>query len=284
MPWSFMESKQINMKTERFARALSHSWWIGVFLLSVRFLHAQDPNTKTYRVHYQIVNKQKHLDISGKVVKQTDTLYLESDKGEINSFIRALASTPKGLLSNVRFGEEEDKLFVNPFLVYDDQSGSFIDREQMYYYRLENRQSIKIKFNHFSFKAITVPLKVRFGQNDVEFSTDANLGVFGGYSWGISKFTRKEGIGNKETEHKNTLGILLGTEQLEFDFVDENRQTIEEKSALISTGVGFVHSYQNFTAGLTGGFDFALGENKNNWNYHARPWLGLAIGYSIFSF
>ena len=274
------------MKIKRFVKGFSHSWLVVVFLFSVCYLKAQDPNTKTYRVKYKISNKQKHLDIYGKVIKQMDTLYLQSDKGEINGLIRELASTQKGLLSNVKFGEkdESDKLFVNPILVYDSQSGSYIEREEVYHYKLENRQSVKIKFNHFSFKAITVPLKVRFGRNDVEFSTDANLGVFGGYSWGTSKFTRKREIGNTEIEKKNTLGILLGTEQLEFDFVDDDQQTIEEKSALISTGLGFVHSYQNFTVGLTGGFDFALGENKNNWDYHARPWLGLAIGYSIFSF
>ncbi len=274
------------MKIKLLAKDFSSSWLVIIFLLPVSFLKAQDPNTKIYRVKYKISNKQKHLGIYGKVTKQTDTLYLQSDKGEINSLIRELASTQKGLLSNVRFGEKEesDKLLVNPFLVYDNQKKSYIEREQVYYYKLENRQSVKIKFNHFSFKAITVPLKVRFGRNDVDFSTDANLGVFGGYSWGTSKFTRKKEVGNTEIEKKNTLGILLGTEQLEFDFVDDSQRTIEEKSALISTGLGFVHSYQNFTVGLTGGFDFALGENKNNWDYHARPWLGLAIGYSIFSF
>ena len=274
------------MRIKRLAKEFSHSWLVIVFLFSVCYLKAQDPNSKTYRVKYKIAYNLKYLDIYGKGTKQKDTLYLQSDKGEINSLIRALASTQRGLLSNVKFGEkdESDKLFVNPFLVYDNQRRSFIEREQVYYYKLENRQSVKIKFNHFSIKAITIPLKVRFGRNDVEFSTDANLGVFGGYSWGTSKFTRKKEIGNTEVEQKNTLGILLGTEQLAFDFVDDSQRTLEESSALISTGLGFVHSYQNFTVGLTGGFDFALGENKNNWDYHARPWLGLAIGYSIFSF
>lgn len=275
-----------NMKIKWSAKKIAHFWLVLVFLFSGSYLKAQDPNTKIYRVKYELSNKQRHLDTKGKVIKQTDTLYLQTDGEEINSTVKELASTQRGLLSSVRFGEKEesDKLFVNPFLVYDEQRKTYIEREQVYYYRLENRQSVEIKFNHFSFKAITIPLKVRFGRNDVEFSTDANLGVFGGYSWGVSKFTRKTEIGNTEIEKKNTLGILFGTEQLEFAFVDENQQTIEEKSALISTGLGFVHSYQNFTVGLTGGFDFALGENKDNWDYHARPWLGLAIGYSIFSF
>ncbi len=260
-----------------------------LLLVSMMFpavLMAQEPDTKTYKATYKVLNKQTMIDIDGKVVKQMDSVFLQTDEGEIDSVIIAIASSKKGLLSNVNFGEkgESDKLFVNPFPLFDNRNGSLVDSHKVYYYQLENRQSIKIKFNHYAIKAITVPIKVRFGSDDLDFSTDANLGIFGGYSWGTTKFTRKEKVGNTEIEQKSTLGILLGTENLSFEFEDENQQKMEEESALISTGLGFVYSYQNFSVGLTGGFDFALGENRTKWEYHARPWLGLAIGYSIFSF
>jgi len=67
------------------------------------------------------------------------------------------------------------------------------------------------------------------------------------------------------------LGILLGTKNLSFEYEDESLLTIEQESALISTGLGFGYSYQNFTVGFTGGVDFALGENRVKWDYHARP-------------
>jgi hypothetical protein len=147
-------------------------------------LKAQEPDTKTYKVKYQVLNKQTLLDMHGKVIKQLDSVYLQTDRGELDSLIIAIASSRKGLLSNVNFGEKEesDKLFVNPFLVYDDRMRTYVDRDQVYYYKLENRQSIKIKFNHYAIKAITIPIKVRFGSNDLDFSTDANLGIFGGYN------------------------------------------------------------------------------------------------------
>ena len=249
-------------------------------------VQAQEPDTKTYKVRYKVANDQTLQDINGKVFKKKDTLFLQADQGELDSLIIAIASSKKGLLANVKFGEkdESDKLFVNPFLVYDERTGTYLASDRIYYYKLENRQTIKIKFNHYAIKAITIPIKVRFGSNSLDFSTDANLGIFGGYSWGTSKFTRKEKTGNTEVEQKYTFGIFFGSERLSFEFENEDQQEIEEESALVSTGVGFVHSYQNFTVGLTGGFDFALGANKTKWDYHARPWLGIAIGYSIFSF
>lgn len=260
--------------------------FLFVSMLFPLILKAQEPDTKIYKIEYEVVSKQTLLDINGKVIKQRDSVYLQTDEGELDSSIVTIASSKNGLRSNVAFGEkgESDRLYVNPFPVYDSQSKTFIDKGQVYYYELENRQSVSIKFNHYAIKAITIPIKVRFGSDDLDFSTDANLGIFGGYSWGKTKFTRKEKIGNTEVEQKSTLGILFGTENLSFEFEDENQQKIEEESALISTGLGFVYSYQNFTVGLTGGVDFALGENRVKWNYHARPWLGLAIGYSIFSF
>jgi len=125
---------------------------------------------------------------------------------------------------------------------------------------------------------------MRIGKDDVEFSTDANLGAFAGYSWGKTKFTHRKKVGNAKTEIKRTFGVLLGTENLDFEFQNEEEETVEEQTALITTGLGFVYSYEKFTVGITGGYDFALGENRINWEYHARPWIGLAIGYSLFSF
>lgn len=272
----------------------SFSWFLligRVILLSVitvcpAIVKAQDSDSKVYKVKHKVFYKQNRLDIHGKAINQRDSVYLQTESGDIDSLIIKIASSKRGLLSNIRFGQkgETDKLFVNPYPVYDQEKKDYVDRDLVYYYQLHNRQSIKIKFNQFSIKAISVPLKVRIGSDDLDFSTDANLGVLGGYSWGKTKFTHRKKIGNTKVEMKNTFGILLGTEKLEFSFEDENQQRVDEESALISTGLGFVYSYQKFAFGLTAGFDFALGENRTKWDYHARPWLGLAIGYSIFSF
>ena len=250
------------------------------------FLHAQETGKRTYQVRSRIYVEFTQLDANGEVVRRTDSVSLQSNQPEAERGIVEMTSGKVVLPSSVRFGEgeESNRLFVNPRHVYAAQSNSYPDEEAVYYYELRNRQSIKLKFSEFTIKALSVPLKVRFGTDDLDFSTDANLGAFAGYSWGYTKFTHRKKIGNAETERKRTFGLLVGTENLEFDFENEDGERIEEQSALISTGVGFIYSYEKFALGLTAGYDFALGENRTQWAYHARPWLGIAIGYSLFSF
>jgi len=91
-------------------------------------LKAQEPDAKIYKVEYEVISKQTLLDINGKVMKQRDSVYLQNDEGELDSSIVALASSKKGHLSNVSFGEkgESARLYVNPFPVYDSQSRIFV--------------------------------------------------------------------------------------------------------------------------------------------------------------
>ena len=243
-------------------------------------------NGKMYRARYKVYFKLKRLNTKGEIITKKEVLYLKAESGEIDSLIMQIASSKKGLVSDIRFGEEEEsnRLFVNPYAVFDAEEDVYVDEDAIYYYELHNRQSINVPFTNFSIKVISVPLKVRFGENEHEFSSDVNLGAFAGYSWGQSKFTHREKIGNVETETKKTLGILLGTEHLEFEFLNEDNELVEEETAVLSIGSGFIYSYHKFTAGLTGGVDFALGEYAAQWDYHARPWVGLAVGFSLFSF
>jgi len=260
--------------------------WLGYSLMACpAILVAQDSYTKVYEATYRLAAEQDRLDVRGNIIQQKDSVYLQSDEAAMDDRLIRIASV-RGLPASVKFGagKESNRLFVNPYPVYEDGEASQANPDAVYYYQLHNRQSIKLRFRDFSIKAISVPLKVRFGREDVEFSTDANLGAFAGFSWGRTKFTHKKKTGNTETETKWTIGLLVGTENLTFEFQNENEETVEEQTALLSTGVGFVYSYEKFTAGITTGFDFGLGANRVNWAYHARPWLGVAIGYSLFSF
>lgn len=254
-----------------------------LFMISVS---AQENHRKIYSARYKVKYKLKRLDSNGRVITQSDNLYLQKEEGEVEELIQNLASSKRGLTSNVEFGEgeESNKLFVNPFWVVEDSEGSNIEKDAIYYYELHNRQSVDLSFQNFSVKVLYVPVRVRIGEDESEFSSEANLGAFAGYSWGKTKFTHREKVGNTEVETLRTFGILLGTEKLEFEFQNENDETEEVETAVISTGLGFTWTYEKFTAGITGGFDFALGEDSDEWDYHARPWIGLAIGFSLLSF
>ena len=187
-------------------------------------------------------------------------------------------------MSNVAFGEKDsvNYLFINPWLV--NTGSGYIDRNSIYYYKLENRQSVKIKFKQWSFNALTIPLKVRFGKGKTEFSTGANLGALLGYTLGKTKFVHRTKIGNKQYDTKSTFGMFLGTDKLEFSYEDDNENEVKIKTAVFSSGFGYMFAYQNFSFGVLGGLDFGLGENSSKWDFQGRPWLGASIGYSLFTF
>ena len=256
-----------------------------IFILGFnQYLLAQDSYKKRYYVKDSIEYKENIYSNEGEIIKKHSILGLKSQK-KIDSVVLKIAKN-KGLKSNVAFGKDSSpKLFVNPWLV-ENKNGDYVDRNQLYFYELENRQSLKIDFKEWSFNTLTVPLKVRFSNNNTEFSTDANLGALIGHSWGSTNFVhRKEKqIGNKEYDSKFTTGIFFGFEELEFEFNDSENNEIEIETALLSIGTGLLYSYEKFTFGVMGGFDFGLGKNTSEWEFQGKPWLGFSLGYSLFSF
>lgn len=268
--------------------------------------HSQD----VYKKRYYIPETIKYNSQNYKEIKQGDTiLYLKvkdniSDRStdenkkviikprvvsfkELNvpknsSWISRVVIPKKGRLkANVIF--EDQYIYINPWLT-KDSLGHFIKRNNVYFFELQNRQSVKLYFRQWTLNALSVPLKIRFGEKKTEFSTGANLGVFFGYTWGKTNFVYRKKIGNKQYDSKFTTGLFLGADKLEFSFKDSNNEDQGVNTAFISIGTGALYSYQKFTLGITGGFDFGLGDNRDKWDFQGRPWIGATLGYSLFSF
>ncbi|PNW28929.1 hypothetical protein [Formosa algae] len=184
--------------------------------------------------------------------------------------------------ANVKF--VNDSIYVNPWLFAVDDY-----RENIFYYKLKNRQSLKLHYRQWSLNALAVPLKLRFG-DETEISTGANLGALIGHTWGYTNFVHRTKIDNKTYDQKLTFGMFLGTEKLEFSYeipneVDGEDPTKEEvKTGFLSIGTGLLYSYEKFTMGAVFGYDIGLGKNVDEWDYNKKPWLGFTLGYSLFSF
>lgn len=248
--------------------------------------YAQD----SYKKRYYIKNNVKYQEeFYNEKTKKLDTITVllelkRTDKKKLDQKVIDLLKSDEGLLANVKFGEdgESSKLFINPWLI---KSGtSYIDRDIEYYYELKNRQSVKIDFKQWSLNALSVPLKMRFGKNRTEFSTGANLGALIGHTSGTTNFVHRKKVDNKQYDTKRTFGLFLGADKLEFSFKDDSDTEIKVKTAVLSTGIGYLFSYEKFTFGATGGFDFSLGENSSEWDFQGSPWLGVSLGYSLFTF
>lgn len=234
------------------------------------------------------INKTE-IEVDGKTTTKIDTIgrKVSFDKlgilGESKWYTQIYNPTKGRLKANIKF--EGNKILVNPWLLGEtDYIDPLTEREKIYYFELKNRQSLKISFSQWSLNALTVPLKVRFGEDKTEFSTGANLGAFFGYTWGKTNFLHRKKIGNKQYDSKVTTGLFLGADKLEFSFEDTNMEDQTVKTAFLSVGSGVLYSYQKFTIGITGGLDFGLGENSKKWDFQGRPWLGATLGYSLFTF
>ena len=123
-----------------------------------------------------------------------------------------------------------------------------------------------------------------FMDNKTQFSTGPNLGVLIGKSWGSTTFKHLSNVGNIQNDKKQTFGFYLGVGKINFSFIDELSLENNIEAGLVSPGIGYLLAYERFNFGTTLGLDFALGDNSSKWNFQGSTWLGISLGYSLFSF
>ncbi len=182
--------------------------------------------------------------------------------------------------ASVKF--EEDKIYVNPWKISNE----------IYHLEFEkNRQSLSINFFEWTVNTVTIPLKYRLKKDESiqeEFSSKFNVNLFGGFTLGRSKFFHRKKVGNKTIHNKLTFGLLIGASTTTLN--SSNTSNADEPivdnidKGLFSLGGGIVYSYNKINIGFFVGRDSAIGEDSKKWNYNKRPWIGVGLGYSLFSF
>lgn len=170
-----------------------------------------------------------------------------------------------------------DKLYVNP-----------IGSEKAYFYQLTSGQQFRLKFSEWSVSALTVPIKYRFKQKgiDEDFSTAINFNMFIGRSFGKTNFMYRKEVDNKINNWKISGGVIIGASTITLvkDNTSEFIGNKEFNKGLFSIGFGGAYSFNNINFGLFYGWDYGIGKSADTWNYNKKPWLGIAIGYSILKF
>lgn len=64
--------------------------------------------------------------------------------------------------------------------------------------------------------------------------------------------------------------------------VTGNKVDLEYDGIVFQKGIAAFITFENFSVGLTCGFDNLLDSNKNVWIYNQKPYIGLAIGIANF--
>ena len=228
---------------------------------------------------------KEEIDVGGNKVSIEKTLnideYLKAQK-----FSTTEKYNQDATVGYVKF--EDDKLYLNPYI---NPIKSKFDRD-VYYYKLKNRQTVKLDFTEWVINALTIPLKYRFdpGTNATgEFSVDFNANLFIGHTNGSTKFLHREKVDNKEFKTYFTNGIYLGVSTTTLNSVNTSRATTplvdeEVTAGLFSIGYGFGGGIDKVTLMTFIGIDFAVGAKSDLWNYEGKPYLGLGVGYDLFKF
>ncbi|MEP7376097.1 MAG: hypothetical protein ABI675_22060 [Chitinophagaceae bacterium] len=138
----------------------------------------------------------------------------------------------------------------------------------------------RLKKNSLSVGLVNLPIKARFGSKkktdgiynkDFLISSDVSLGFSIGYK---RKWSEENGL--------NLLGgISVSSIQVDSSITKGYATSATNASAL--TGhVGILFETNNFQFGIFTGIDFLAGQMGKEFLYKKDPWLGIAIGFSLF--
>ncbi|GAA4807629.1 hypothetical protein [Litoribaculum gwangyangense] len=230
--------------------------------------------------------------ISGKKIKVKEAIVVDKEfieKQVVEKKIQLIEG--KKMKGFVKF--DENKLYVNPYLK-KDKNGNFGKRD-VHYYELENRQTIKLNFREWTVSGLTIPLKYRFKDNDQniseEFSSAVNANLFIGRTfYGKTSFFHRKKVGNVSNTWKWTGGLILGASTVKLNNSNTSASEIPIESVteitkgLATIGFGITYSYNKINFGGFMGWDYSLGDDAEKWNYNKKPWVGIAIGYSLLKF
>jgi hypothetical protein len=142
----------------------------------------------------------------------------------------------------------------------------------------------------FTWGAMTLPLKIRFGNGtDRDFNVEENLNL--GFAIGL-----KKQLASRHLQSLNYL-VFCSMGRVQADSASFKIYTpagsntpvpypapSSNVASALSTGLGCV--YQNegsFQVGLFIGADYITGNIGGYWKYQGKPWLGVALGISLFT-
>jgi len=138
---------------------------------------------------------------------------------------------------------------------------------------------LPLKRNAFALGALTLPIKIRPGEKlsngtyrDFSFESDISIGLSIGYKFAPNKH--------------DAYNILTGIDLTSVPVTPEttnNAVTAATNLSAITWHLGFLFQIDNFQIGAFTGIDYLAGNTGRQWMYRNDMWLGVGLGYSIFS-
>ena len=138
----------------------------------------------------------------------------------------------------------------------------------------------KLPANQFSVGAMTLPMKLRFGQKNEDGTNKSYSSFTGNISVGLS-------FGLKHNYNKTFAINYLGGFSLSAIPVSaettNNYVEDETNQSAVTWHLGILAEINNFQIGVFTGIDYLSGKVNKEWIYKDKPWLGVGIGFSFFN-
>lgn len=140
----------------------------------------------------------------------------------------------------------------------------------------------------FDVDFLTIPFKYRPNVNGFPRQFNANLsgGVYLGYRNDAYELSyQRDGLGrhNRQTTHIGfSVGGFSGFGGTAVNpWVTNHAIAIEYDGVIWTKGVAGIIGLDQFTLGLSAGWDHLLDENRRFWIYQGKPWVGLVFGLNL---
>lgn len=149
-------------------------------------------------------------------------------------------------------------------------------------------EKVSLSKASFDIDFLTIPLKLRFPQGFVPPQLNANINgaVFVGYRTDNYTLRYQKNpllISERRITHFGySAGLFSGIGNTFMSPTNTNDILLQEYDAITwSKGVACILAINNFTLGLSLGFDNLLDKNRKIWIYEGKPWIGLAFGLNL---
>ncbi len=186
---------------------------------------------------------------------------------------------------------DNDSVRLHPVILFNHQNT--IDSLATYRaFGKESYQGVKRAasfFKHsFDVDFITIPLKFRPAQTSVppQLNTNLNGAIYLGYrtdQFIIHYNPNPLKKANRTITHYGfSIGAFTGLGNTAMTPTTANNYIVIEYDGVVwSKGITGIIAINNFTVGLSAGFDNLLDKNRKYWIYQTKPWVGLAFGLNL---
>ena len=137
-------------------------------------------------------------------------------------------------------------------------------------------------------QALTIPLKVRFGQGSVPYEAEPSINFGVAFGWKFTHYVYQNYYHEKtrlflnksSNRYSLTPGVFVGPGVVEL--TAKNSQVPDDRNVLsFSYGAMLVFGINRLNIGVALGFDNAVANNDKDWIYQSKPWLGATISLDL---